>query len=319
MGAVGWHGPALDLVPRDSCQLGPSNASFCCERTARGFTLREWSVRSATASIVRPHPADCASIEPAVQWNRDGQPSRRAYAWRSPVLDRACPTRLPRRAASTNPEGSRRRRSFGWCPIICAAGRRPKTTASPASMALAARRYADGRQVPRLRRPRPRVRAHLLRPLCTRVPARVLVQVPLVLSELSHQAIGDTVVPHATSSNALMGGRVTHRAWRSSSTWRRASGDVREGTLTATTWPLADVPTTSLHGRGHVRPALDSTAHRTTRRAPGAERSGCDSPSGARPMASATPCRPRAGSAASADALRDEGSSAAVLCSRRGR
>ncbi len=25
MGAVGWHGPALDLVPRDSCQLGPSN------------------------------------------------------------------------------------------------------------------------------------------------------------------------------------------------------------------------------------------------------------------------------------------------------
>ncbi len=43
MGAVGWHGPALDLVPRDSCQLGPSNV----ERQLRSNGIERANCRSS--------------------------------------------------------------------------------------------------------------------------------------------------------------------------------------------------------------------------------------------------------------------------------
>jgi hypothetical protein len=71
------------------------NASFCCERTARWFTLRGWSVRSATASIVRPRHTDVASQQPVAHRSGDSpRPSRnervsgRAAA-RQPALGRS--------------------------------------------------------------------------------------------------------------------------------------------------------------------------------------------------------------------------------------
>lgn len=48
-----------------------------------------------------------------------------------------------------------------------------------------------GRQVPRLRRARPRVHADPLRRPCTRVLARVLLQVPVLVPRLPRQAVGD--------------------------------------------------------------------------------------------------------------------------------
>lgn len=61
-----------------------SNAGFCYERIARGFTPQGVSNRSATASIVRPRLTDVASKQPIAQRNGDGQQPSRAYAQRSP-------------------------------------------------------------------------------------------------------------------------------------------------------------------------------------------------------------------------------------------
>lgn len=82
-----------------------------------------------------PRHANVASKQPVAPRSGDGpQPSRR-YARRSPVPERACPTRRRRRVASTHPGAPRRRRSFGWYRTICTACRRSTTSASRASTA----------------------------------------------------------------------------------------------------------------------------------------------------------------------------------------
>jgi len=82
----------------------PPNAGFCCERTARCFTLRGWSVRSATASIARPAKPDVASEWPVAQRNGDGRQPSRTYARRSLVPERACPMRRRRQVPVRLPD-----------------------------------------------------------------------------------------------------------------------------------------------------------------------------------------------------------------------
>jgi len=66
---------------------------------------------------------------------------------------------------------------------------------------VASRRGAGGRQVPRVRGSRARLRADPLRRLCPRIPVGLLLQVPVLLPELSRQALGDldAVAGHHTA------------------------------------------------------------------------------------------------------------------------
>ena len=56
---------------------------------------------------------DLAPSQPVARRNGDGPHPSRAYARRSPVPERTCPTRRRRRVASTNPSAPKRRHSFG--------------------------------------------------------------------------------------------------------------------------------------------------------------------------------------------------------------
>ncbi|CAN5406328.1 hypothetical protein BH09GEM1_BH09GEM1_45210 [soil metagenome] len=96
------------------------------------------SARQQQASF-GPRHTDGASKQPVAQRNGDEPPPSRAYARRSPVPERTCPTRRRRRAASTNPDAPRRRRSFSWCRTSCTACRPSMTSASRARMARGAR------------------------------------------------------------------------------------------------------------------------------------------------------------------------------------
>ena len=96
------------------------------------------NARLPQASLGRRH-ADVASKRPVAQRNDDGVRASRAYARRSPVPERACPTRPRRRVASTSPDARTRRRSFGWCRTTCSACRRSMTTVSRASTARGGR------------------------------------------------------------------------------------------------------------------------------------------------------------------------------------
>ncbi len=111
------------------------NAGFCCERTARCFALRGSSVRSSTASVVRPATPNVASEKPVAQRNGDDPHPSRLYARRSPVPECAGPTRRHWRVASTSPDARRRRRCFAGCATICLACTRSTTSASRASRA----------------------------------------------------------------------------------------------------------------------------------------------------------------------------------------
>ena len=86
-----------------------------------------------------PRQADGASKQPVAQRNGDRRRVQWAYARRSPVPERACPTRPRRRVASTNPDARRRHRSIGWCRTTCIACRRSTTSDSPASTARGVR------------------------------------------------------------------------------------------------------------------------------------------------------------------------------------
>lgn len=81
---------------------------------------------------------------------------------------------------------------------------------------MAPRRRARGRQVPRMWHTRARLRPHPLRRLCTRVRARVLLQVPLLLPKLQRQAVSDldAVAGHdlARAGAAPAGGACHHQA-----------------------------------------------------------------------------------------------------------
>ena len=110
-----------------SVASGPPDAS-------RGAAGR--SVRQQHASV-GPRHADGASEWPVAHRNGDSPSPSKTYVRRSPVPDRACPTRPRRRAASTSPDARRRGRSFGWCQIIGIGSRRFTTSASRASTARA--------------------------------------------------------------------------------------------------------------------------------------------------------------------------------------
>ena len=148
--------------------------------------------RSSTASIVRPARPGVASEWPIAQRHGDGPHPSRAYARRSPVPERACPTRRRRRAASTSPDARGRRRSFDWCVgLPASAGDDLRRSLRARVRPVAARRRAGGGQVPRLWRARARLRPHPLRCLHARVFARILLQVSLRLSQLPRQAPRD--------------------------------------------------------------------------------------------------------------------------------
>ncbi len=86
-----------------SAASGPPDA----ERDAGGGSARQ---QQASLGQRRSHGA---SKRPVAQRKGDSPRPRRAYARRSAVPERACPTRRPRRAASTHPDGPRHHRSFG--------------------------------------------------------------------------------------------------------------------------------------------------------------------------------------------------------------
>lgn len=77
----------------------------------------------------------------------------------------------------------------------------------PRARAVASRRGAGGRQVPRVRCPRTRLRAHPLRRLCARVPVGLLLQVPVLPPEVPRQATRD---PDARADTTLLA-PVPHR------------------------------------------------------------------------------------------------------------
>jgi hypothetical protein len=140
-----------------------SNAGFCCERTDRYVALRRWMVRPSAASIVRP-TAGGVFVGMA----------RRAMPWCRSACESGVCSALPCLGAQMSDTAAAMRavykpRSPQASPLFRLVSdhlhrlrtglRRPLR---PRVRPVASRRGAGGRQVPRVRCPRTRLRAHPL-------------------------------------------------------------------------------------------------------------------------------------------------------------
>ena len=90
---------------------------------------------------------------------------------------------------------------------------------------VAPRRRTGRRAVPRVRHPRARLRPYPLRCVRARVPARVLVYVPVLLPQLSRQAVGDPDSADTVSMlTAPVGGRLARGTLRQPVCHHRGAG-----------------------------------------------------------------------------------------------